>query len=53
MGILVEPAGRYAFVANTNADVVTVLDLSDLSIAGRMVAGQEPDGLGYSRLVIN
>jgi YVTN family beta-propeller protein len=53
VGILVEPKGRYAFVANTNADVITVLDLSDWSIAGRMVGGQEPDGLGYTALMLD
>ncbi len=48
VGILVEPSGRYAFVANTNADVVTVLDLAEWKVFGRVTAGKEPDGLGYS-----
>jgi len=48
VGILVEPSGRYAFVANTNADVVTVLDLANWKVFGRVTAGKEPDGLGYT-----
>ena len=48
VGILVEPSGRFAFVANTNADVVTVLDLVNWKVFGRVTAGKEPDGLGYS-----
>jgi YVTN family beta-propeller protein len=48
VGILVEPSGRYAFVANTNADVVTVLDVSKWKVYGRVTAGTEPDGLGWS-----
>ncbi len=51
VGILVEPGGRYAFVANTNADIVTVLDMHKLEILGRLVAGTEPDGLGYTPAV--
>jgi len=50
VGILVHPSGSYAFVANTQADVVTVIDLDKFKIVGRIVAGKEPDGLGYSRI---
>jgi len=52
VGILVEPSGRYAYVANTQADVVTVLDLKEWRIADRLTAGKEPDGLGYSSIRI-
>lgn len=52
VGILIEPSGRYAYVANTQADVVTVIDLKDWKIADRLTAGKEPDGLGYSKLVL-
>lgn len=54
VGILIAPDGRRAFVANTNADVISVLDLSSLTLespslrlSGRMRAGREPDGLGW------
>lgn len=52
VGILVAPGLRHAFVANTNADIVTIIDLKTWEIAGRLTAGKEPDGLGYSRLSI-
>jgi YVTN family beta-propeller protein len=48
--VLIQPDGLRAYVANTNADVVTVIDLNDWSIAGRLVAGQEPDGMAWSPL---
>lgn len=50
VGVLIQPDGRLAYVANTNADVVTVLDLTDWSIATRLVAGKEPDGMAWSDL---
>jgi hypothetical protein len=39
-----------AFVANTNADVVIVIDLKTWQIVDRLTAGNEPDGLGHSPL---
>ena len=48
VGILMHPSGTHAFVANTQADVITVIDLVKFKIVGRLVAGQEPDGLAYS-----
>ncbi len=48
VGILITPDGLRAYVANTNADVVTVIDLSTWKIINRLKAGREPDGLGYS-----
>ncbi len=50
VGILVEPSGERAYVANTNADLVTVLDLATWKVAGRIVAGRQPDGLAWSPL---
>jgi len=47
VGILVRPDGRFAYVANTNADVVTVIDLETWTIAGRLRAGKEPDGMAW------
>lgn len=47
IGILIRPDGREAFVANTNADVVSVIDLSTWRIARRLTAGREPDGLAW------
>jgi len=50
VGILVEPSGARAYVANTNADIVTVVDLESFEIVGRLRAGTEPDGLGWTPL---
>jgi hypothetical protein len=45
VGIAVAPDGRRAFVANTYADVVAVVDLERLVVTGHLSAGREPDGL--------
>ena len=50
VGVLVPPHGRIAYVANTNADVVTVLDVAERKIVGRLRAGREPDGLAWAKL---
>ncbi len=47
IGILICPDGCVAYVANTNADVITVLDLENWRVSGRLVAGKEPDGLAW------
>lgn len=52
VGILMEPGGRLAYVANTNADVISVIDLESLGVVGHLKAGKEPDGMGYSPLVL-
>ena len=45
VGLLIAPDGKRAWVASTNADVVSVLDLVSLAVVGRVTAGKEPDGL--------
>ena len=50
VGILVIPSVNRAFVANTNADIVTVVDLKEWKVVDRLQAGKEPDGLAYSRV---
>lgn len=45
VGLLIAPDGRRAWVASTNADVVSVIDLATLAVVGRLTAGKEPDGL--------
>lgn len=52
VGILVTPDGSRAFVANTQADIVTVIDLSSWKITDRLRPGKEPDGLGFSPLSV-
>lgn len=45
VGLLIAPDSKRAWVASTNADVVSVLDLDKLAVIGRLTAGKEPDGL--------
>lgn len=45
VGLLIAPDGRRAWVASTNADVVSVIDLETYQVVGRLTAGREPDGL--------
>ena len=52
VGILVAPRLSHAFVANTNADIITVIDLKTWGIVDRLTAGKEPDGLGYSQVSV-
>lgn len=52
VGILVAPKLSHAFVANTNADIVTMINLKTWQVADRLTAGKEPDGLGYSPLSV-
>jgi len=48
IGILIPPDGKHAYVANTNADLVTVIDLGTWKISGRLTAGKTPDGMAWS-----
>lgn len=52
IGILVRPDGKVAYVANANADLVSIIDLESWKTAGVLGAGREPDGLGYSPLSV-
>ncbi len=45
VGLLIAPDGKRAWVASTNADIVSVIDLERLEVVGRLTAGKEPDGL--------
>jgi YVTN family beta-propeller protein len=53
IGILISPDGHYAYVANSNADLVTVIDLREWKIIGRIATGKEPDGLGFSPITLS
>lgn len=52
VGILMPEPLSLAFVANTNADTITVIDLETLEIVNRLKAGREPDGLAYTALTV-
>ena len=45
VGLLISPDGKRAWVASTNADVVSELSLESMAIVRRLTAGKEPDGL--------
>jgi YVTN family beta-propeller protein len=45
VGLLIAPDGKRAWVASTNADVVSAIDLTSMTVVGRLTAGKEPDGL--------
>ncbi|MBM0108815.1 hypothetical protein JM946_29130 [Steroidobacter sp. S1-65] len=53
VGILMPEPLSLAFVANTNADTITVIDLTSLKVVDRLKAGREPDGLGYTPIAVN
>ena len=48
IGIVVHPDGKRAFVANANADAISILDLENWKVIGKLKAGKEPDGMAYS-----
>lgn len=48
IGILVEPEGKLAFIANTNADIVTVIDTTSWKIVRRLATGKQPDGMSWT-----
>ncbi len=48
IGIVIPPDGRTAYVANSNADVVSVIDLQNLTVTARFATGTQPDGIGWS-----
>jgi YVTN family beta-propeller protein len=48
IGVVVLPGASRAYVANTNADTVSVVDLATSRVTGVLRAGKEPDGLAFS-----
>ena len=49
IGILIPPDGKRAYVANANADLVSVVDLEQWKLTGVLKPGREPDGMAWSR----
>ncbi len=45
VGILMHPNGLFAFIANSNADKVEVIDMKTFTIVSTIGAGEVPDGL--------
>jgi YVTN family beta-propeller protein len=52
IGILIPPDGQRAYVANSNADTVAVIDLKEWRMVDQIKTSKEPDGMGYSKLVL-
>ena len=47
IGILVEPGGERAYIANTMADIVTVIDIESAKVLRRISTGRQPDGMTW------
>jgi YVTN family beta-propeller protein len=47
VGILMHPNGLYAFVANSNADQIAVINMQTFEIVSTIAAGNIPDGLAF------
>ena len=47
VGILVTPDDRTAYVANTQDDKISVIDLETWVLDGEILAGDEPDGMAW------
>jgi YVTN family beta-propeller protein len=45
IGIVMHPKEKIAYIANTNADIVTVIDLDKMKDIGKIKTGKEPDGI--------
>jgi YVTN family beta-propeller protein len=52
IGIVFDPLRDRAFVANSNADIVTIIDLNSWQVEGRLDAGEEPDGMAFLRFEV-
>jgi hypothetical protein len=48
---IVQPEMR-AYIAHANADDISIVDLNTFTVAGTLSAGKEPDGMGYSPLIV-
>lgn len=47
IGILIEPNGERAYIANTYSDLVTVLDLNEWKVLRSIETRTEPDGMSW------
>ncbi len=47
-GILMAPDGSRAYVAVSRDDYVAVIDLKSMTVSGRIVTGQWPDGMSWA-----
>jgi YVTN family beta-propeller protein len=47
VGIQLTPDGKTAYVANTNDDKVSVIDVASKRVIGSFSPGREPDGMAW------
>lgn len=50
---LVAPSNEYAYVANTNSDLVSEIDLLSFEITRHFATGKQPDGIHFSPFTPN
>lgn len=48
VGVLVEPTGRFAYVACTQHDRLVLVDLAAGKVDGSITARREPDGMAWA-----
>jgi DNA-binding beta-propeller fold protein YncE len=49
IGIQMSPDGTRAFIASTNANHITVVDVKKREVPGGFSPGEEPDGMAWAR----
>jgi YVTN family beta-propeller protein len=49
VGIQMTPDGKRAFVANTNANKVSVIAIATRKVVQTFETGQEPDGMAWAK----
>jgi DNA-binding beta-propeller fold protein YncE len=52
IGIEIVDGEKRAYVAHANADDISIVDLTEWKVVGTLAAGKEPDGMGFSPLVV-
>ena len=44
---MMHPNGLYAFIANSNADKIEVIDMNTLTLVSSIGTGRVPDGIAF------
>jgi YVTN family beta-propeller protein len=47
VGILIHPNGLYAFIANSNANKIEVIDMKTFTVVSTIGTGKIPDGMTF------
>jgi YVTN family beta-propeller protein len=48
VGLLIDPRGRFAFVALHNAKKIAIVDLETFAVTGHFDVGNQPDGMAWA-----